>query len=98
MGLTKADVMALTKAFRDLVAPLRRSPAKDDRAFAEHLTFVANRVLQRIRKEEWSKKTQEKIWKLLMRLFFVYEAYRRRKGEMSLLRWLRRIASVAQDS
>lgn len=94
-ALSDADAAALTELFRDLTEPLRFGSSKDDRALAEHLTFVANRILQEVRKEEWSKRAQKKIGKLLMRLFFVYEAYRAKKGERSLVWWLKRISGIA---
>lgn len=89
--------MAITELFKSLTEFLRQSREKDDRAFAEHLIFVANRVLQTIRREQWSKKAKERIGKLLLRLFFVYQAYRTRKGETSLLGWLKRLSSVCKE-
>ena len=69
-----------------------------DKEFAEHMKFVFNQVLQRLRETGWSAETAEKSGKLLWRLYAVYQAYKEKGKTYAAGEWIARLVGLAEEA
>jgi hypothetical protein len=65
-----------------------------DREFKKHLVYVFNQVLQNIRREGMTQKALEKVGKLLFRLYWVFQQYKKKKKRYTLPEWVAKVAEL----
>lgn len=68
-----------------------------DREFKEHLGFVFNQCLQNLRKTGWTPQTLERVGKLLLRLYTVFQAYKAKKATYTLSEWVEKLVTLGKD-
>jgi len=93
---TREEVIEATEMVRTITAAALNGQDRDDAVFKQHVDFVANMVIQNVRKEGWTQESCRNIGKLLFRLFQVWRKYARDKHSVTSEELLTEVKVIAE--
>jgi hypothetical protein len=92
------NVVALSRFFDAHVATaLIGSSGEDDRLFKQHLGYVFNQILQTVARDGATQEALEKSGKLLLRLYSVFQMYKKKKELCTAPEWIDKLAKVLTE-
>lgn len=97
--IDKEDVIALTRFWMPLADGLANGAVTDlDKEFAGHMKFVVNQCLQRVKETGYSKQTAERVGKLFVRLYKVYQAYKQKGKQYTVGEWMTTFMGLREEA
>ena len=83
-------IRAVAAHYLDLKDPLQNE-------FHQHLSYVFNQIVNKIRTGGYTEQTGQEVGKMLWRLYFVYVEYKSKSKVLSQKEWLAALMAVAKQ-